>query len=98
MHFESLSAALHRAMDNTGSSRVPLTHLQLQTCRALDIDALQLLLDAVPTLQSLDICRCVGIDDAAVKTLAQYEPGPADDAVHTVLESMQLEVCIIVLP
>ena len=92
VHFESLSAALRRGFDSTISRRVPLTHLQLQGCAALDLDALQLLLDAVPTIQALDISRSVNIDDAAVKTLAQYEPGPADAAVHEVMESIQLEV------
>jgi hypothetical protein len=92
VHFESLSAALQRGLEAAANSRVPLTHLQLQGCSALDMDALQLLLDAVRTIQSLDIARCAGVDDAAVRTLALYEPGPADDAVHMVLESMKLEV------
>lgn len=92
VHFESLSAALRHGLENITNRRVPLTHLQLQRCPALDMDALQLLLDAVPTLQSLDISRGMNIDDTAVKTLAQYEPGPFDDAVHVVLESLQLEV------
>lgn len=93
VHFEALSLALRRGVESTVNRRVPLTHLQLQSCAALDLDALQMLLEAVPTIQSLDVSRSVNIDDAAVRTLAQYEPGPADAAVHVVLESIQLEVC-----
>lgn len=96
--FEELAAALQRAAGPQAGRPVPLRHMDLRNCSTLDADALHLLLDAVPSLQSLNLSQSEAVDDAAVRMLALHSVTVQAPELQDALEALELAVCPAPLP
>lgn len=91
--FEELAAALRRAAGPEAGRAVAIRRMELRNCSTLDADSLPLLLDAVPSLSSLNLSQCQGVDDAAVRVLALHAVTLHEPELQDALEALALAVC-----
>ena len=91
--FEELAAALSRAAGPLAARAVPLSHLELKNCGSLDADALHVLLDALPSLHSLNVSQSEGVDDAALRMLALHTVTVHRTELQDAMEAVTLAVC-----
>jgi hypothetical protein len=95
--FEDLAMGLSSAMHLSRTAAI--THLQLRSCEALEVDALVLLLESLPALRSLDFASCSSVDDKALAAIARHSPSSGKPGIlQTSLHLLGLEPNEVCLP